>query len=760
MRLVLAGNGLGDKIQIRSGIPGSMTELSADGPAREFLLEVDRTAAPGIYPLAVQTKAGLTNTWLFSVSEFPETVEVESRARRARRNDSASEAQPIETPRVVNGTLTEADRDLYEVWLEAGEPIVFEVEARRLGSAIDPVLAVWAPDGSLVARTNDSPGIGQDARVALPAPVEGNYTVEVHDARFSRQARNFYRLVAAPIEFAEEIFPLGWKAGEPVQVELSGGTLSKPRKVTVKGATAALPGMRGGLPMPFLRGLGTETIESRSRKRRRLTEGTVVNGRISQPGEIDRYRLSVRPGEEWMIETQAAILGTSQLYTLLVLRDQAGEKLGSAGDQPPEELLSNISTRAETFGDPALGLTVPAGVSELEISVEDLLGRGGRGFGYRLVARRQSADFILRLDDTHVNVPRDGSAAVSVTLDRRGFEGAIRVVAEGLPAGVIAEGGNIPAEFGGMTTQRNSRRGRLILNASADAESSVAKVSFFGEGITPDGRIIRRPALTSRIVTPVAGPGQRALRLPSSTGSVDTVVADPAPAELKVLSPRSLRLIQGLERAIEWAYHARENGVQAISPVQLVNAPSVANLRILGGAKIKVGDSKGTFEMNTTMGTPAMRFDLVLQARVRHQGVQHTIYSPAITVDIVQGYSVGAPEQPVDVSAGAGFSIGGSFLREPDFDSQVIVEASNLPVGVRCDPQTIADTPERYSLDCRAEQGVAEGEHLVEITPQSILAGRGTEAVPYNIKPVEAILVIAAGDTMATVEQPSRSQSQ
>ena len=221
-----------------------------------------------------------------------------------------------------------------------------------------------------------------------------------------------------------------------------------------------------------------------------------------------------------------------------------------------------------------------------------------------------------------------------------------------------------------------------------------------------------------------------------------------------------MRLIQGLERAIEWAYHARENGVQAISPVQLVNAPSVANLRILGGAKIKVGDSKGTFEMNTTMGTPAMRFDLVLQARVRHQGVQHTIYSPAITVDIVQGYSVGAPEQPVDVSAGAGFSIGGSFLREPDFDSQVIVEASNLPVGVRCDPQTIADTPERYSLDCRAEQGVAEGEHLVEITPQSILAGRGTEAVPYNIKPVEAILVIAAGDTMATVEQPSRSQSQ
>ncbi len=760
VRLMLEGNGIGGKIQLRSGIPGSLTELSADGPARQFLLEVDAAAAPGVYPLAVQTKDGLTNTWLFSVSAFPETVEAESRKPRALRNDTAAGAQPIETPRVVNGTLTGADRDLYEVSLEAGESIVFEVEARRLGSAIDPVLAVWAPDGTLVARSNDSPGIGQDARVAVQAPVDGNYTVEVHDARFSRQARNFYRLLAAPIEFAEEIFPLGWKTGEPVQVELSGGTLSKPSKVTVEGTTAALPGTRGGLPMPFLRGQDRETLESRSKKGRRLAEGTVVNGRISEPGEVDRYRLTVEPGEEWMIETQAAILGTSQLYTLLVVHDQAGKKLGSAGDQPPEELLSNINTRAETFGDPALGLTVPDGVSELELSVEDLLGRGGRGFAYRLVARRQSGDFILRLNDTHVNVPRDGSTAVSVTLDRRGFDGAVRVVAEGLPDAVVAEGGNIPAEFGGMTTQRNSRQGRLILNASADAKPGRATVSFFGEGITTDGRIIRRPALTSRIVTPVSGPKQRALRLPGTAGMVDAIVAEPAPAELEILSPRALRLVQGLKRDIEWAYHTRETGVQAISPVQLVNAPAVANLRILGGVKIKAGDPKGTFEMNTTMGTPAMRFDLVLEAQVRHQGVEHTIYSPAITVDIVQGYSLGAPDQPVEVTAGAEFAIAGSFSREPDFDSAVLVEAANLPVGVSCDPRTIADTPERYSLPCRAAAGVAEGEHLVEITPQSVLAGRGTEAVPYNIEPVEAVLVITGADTIATVQQPLRSQPQ
>ena len=101
---------------------------------------------------------------------------------------------------------------------------MFEVEARRLGSAIDPVLALRSPDGTIIARTDDSPGIGSDARLSFLPPSDGDYIVEVHDARFSEQRRNFYRLVAGPLEYAEEIFPLGWKAGEHVDVELSGGS--------------------------------------------------------------------------------------------------------------------------------------------------------------------------------------------------------------------------------------------------------------------------------------------------------------------------------------------------------------------------------------------------------------------------------------------------------------------------------------------------------------------------------------------------------
>ncbi len=751
VRLLLKGNGIDGKIRIRSEIPGSITELSSEGPTRQYLLEIAPDTAPGAYPLAVETGDGLTNAWLFSVSSFPEAPETESLRPRAPRNDFEEGAQPIKTPVVINGTLGQADRDLYRASLKAGERVVLEVEARRLGSAVDPVLAIRSPGGGILARSDDSPGIGGDARIDFAAPSDGDYFIEVHDARFSKQQRNFYRLLAGSIEYADAIFPLGWTQGEPVEVELSGGTLNSPRRVSVEGNEVALPGGRSGLPLPLLRSADPETLEPAGTKIGQLKEGTIVNGRISEQGEIDRYRLNVTAGEEWMIETQAAILGTSQLYTLLVMRDQDGKKLASAGDQPPAALLSNISTRAETFGDPSLGIRVPEGVSELELSIEDLLGRGGPGFSYRLVARRQPADFILRLNETHINIPRDGSASVSLTMDRRGFDGAIRMVAEGLPEGIVAEGGNIPAEFGGMTTQRTSLTGRITLTASADAELGNASIAIYGEGRTEDGRMIRRPALTSRLVTAVAGTNQRPVRIPGNKESVAAMVVDEGPASIDLVSPRRLRLIQGLKHNIEWTYKTRTTGVQSLSAVKLMNAPPVGNLRILGDAKIKPGDNKGVFEMNTTMGTPTMQFDLVLQTQVRHEGVEHTIYSPAIIVDIVPGYSVGAPAGPVSAGTGADFKIAGSFSREPEFDSEVVVEAINLPVGVSCDSQSIGGSPDSYALRCRAETTAAAGEYFVEIAPRSVLAGRDKEAVPYNIPPVEAVLVIASDDTIAGV---------
>src|SRR5262249_19607636 len=107
----------------------------------------------------------------------------------------------------------------------AGEKRVFEVEARRCGSAIDPVLRILDASGKQLARSDDSPGAGLDARLDFTFPSEGNFYVEVTDARFSTQVQNFYRLKMGAYRHAAGVFPLGGRRGERVPVTFFGGNL-------------------------------------------------------------------------------------------------------------------------------------------------------------------------------------------------------------------------------------------------------------------------------------------------------------------------------------------------------------------------------------------------------------------------------------------------------------------------------------------------------------------------------------------------------
>jgi hypothetical protein len=759
LTLTLRGYGLDENTKVLTSIPGTLTRLTPErknGRELPFLLELAPDAAVGAYPIRVETTAGLSNTLLFSVGPFAEWIEDESEATvEEHLNDSAETAQAVAAPFTINGTLGEADRDFYRLSGKQGESLVFEAESRRVGSAIDPVLVLRDAAGRVVARNNDAAGISPDARLAIAFPGDGEYFLEVHDARFSAQAQNFYRLKAGPLQYAESMFPLGWKRGEPVEVELFGGNLPAPVKVrpdlsaaaTASGYAAVhVPGDAVSLPFRFAVSDRDEAYEPAGQGPYKLAPGTVTNGRIAQPAEIDEYRLSVTPGESWMIETQAAGLGPSQLYTLITLYDGKGKKLASAGDQEPEEALSFISSTGQTFGDPHLGFQVPEGVREIRVTVEDLLQRGGPGYVYRLTALRQPPDFRLTLAAPYVNIPQNGSAMLPVTLDRRGYMGLVELRVEGLPEDISVYGGHIPAEFGGMTTARTSRRGVLVLTPKPGSPPRQLELKVYGEGRTEKGELIRRAAEATGMVTGVRGPGQDPVTAPWLEAALPARVVEPEPAVLEVTSPLRVRLIQGMEHEIRWAFHSRVSGVAQTAKVRTQNEPAVGNLRVIGGAQVKTGDNSGVFLLQTTMGTPAMVFDMVLSCDVEVDGRGITITSPAITYEIVQGYDIEPPGEPVRISKGGKAAIRGVFHRQPEFSSPVTLKANNLPVGVSCSTAEIREA-EVYHLECEAAAGVDPGEYEIELAAASTLAGRDKEAVPYTIPSVSAKMLVGGEST-------------
>ena len=111
-------------------------------------MELEKDAPVGIYPLRLETNSGLSNLWLFSVGEFPDVAEEETRmAGEPDQNGTPGFAQAVSLPSVVNGRLQGADRDVYRFEMMPDEDVTLEVEARRVGSAIDPVLRLLDAEG-------------------------------------------------------------------------------------------------------------------------------------------------------------------------------------------------------------------------------------------------------------------------------------------------------------------------------------------------------------------------------------------------------------------------------------------------------------------------------------------------------------------------------------------------------------------------------------------------------------------------------------
>lgn len=643
-KLTVVGRDLVDVVRIHSTLPADFTPLAPEIPAgamgagryATFLVEPKPEAATGVYPIRIETAGGISNVLLFSIGDLPELTEDESQpGATPNRNDSMENAQSLPSSAVtVTGALRGPERDFYRLQGKAGERRVVEVEARRVGSAIDPVLRFYDQSGKVLAKSEDTPMLGLDARIDVKLPRDGFYYIELHDARFSTQSANFYRLKTGSYDYPTDLFPLGGRRGETTEVSLGASLVSV--KADHQSAFVNLPGSPA-LPLPFDVG---EYAEVREPVFEALSAPVTINGRLEKPGEIDRYKLSVKPGERMMIEVRARELGTSKLMAVLTVTDSSGKRLARAGDEPLPEDFYNVGQSA-TAGDPYVFFEVPAEVTEVEVAVEDLAERGGRHYSYRIVAAPSTEDFRLTLLTPFVNVPEGGTVNVPVLMDRRGYLGDVRLRVKNPPEGLIVEGGYIPAQNPSQITGNRGlvRTGVLMLSAEPGVRLSAMELEVEGVGRLPDGREIVRSATGPGMMVAVYGATQqgsvdrqRPLTAPWMAMRLPAAGAASLPAKLAVTLEKTTHKDLGDEFLFRWRWTGAA-GLDYPDSVS-VDMVSAADIRAIEMRKDPGDPATGTFLVTTTKLTQPGDYDVYIVGRLKHMDQDLLIYSRPITVSV------------------------------------------------------------------------------------------------------------------------------
>src|SRR5262249_42862801 len=140
----------------------------------------------------------------------------------------------------------------------------------------------------------------------------------------------------------------------------------------------------------------------------------IINGRISHPGEEDKYRLAVQPGARLRFDVNANRIG-SPLDAVLTLQNESGALLAQADD------------RTDSV-DPLLDFTVPQGTKTLIAAIKDVAQRGGPEYLYRLaVLPADLPDFDLSVSEDRLLVQPGSCGVIRVDAERRGYNGPIRL---------------------------------------------------------------------------------------------------------------------------------------------------------------------------------------------------------------------------------------------------------------------------------------------------------------------------------------------
>ncbi|MGD9723880.1 MAG: hypothetical protein AB7O59_20960 [Pirellulales bacterium] len=732
--LVIEGGELLPEPRIWFSAPLAKSTIK-DGATAERLeveLALDGQTPAGIYLLRIGSAAGISASVAVGVDNLPQ---IPFAPQLTTTNVALS--GNLEGSAVLTTTFTG----------KQGQRVVVDVESRRLGANLNPVIRVFDARHVQLAWSQGQPALVGDARTSVTLPADGTYTIELHDALFRGAAPGHFRMKVGELTYADMVFPLGVQQGQEASFEFRGGNLPEAARATANWSItdgrsqlsrpapwpADVHGLTGARPTVVVSN-HVEVVEAGEQPQAIAAAPVAINGRLAAAGEQDRYRLAVSPGQTLRFDMLARRAG-GPLDGVLSIQNEQGAELAGNDDRP------NTS-------DPGLDFAVPKDVTSVLVAVRDLQGRGGADFVYRVqVTPVGQPDFSATLETDRLLVPKDGTAVARVLVQRLGYDGPVKLSLANLPAGITVSGDEVPAGATQALVTLTAPGASPAQSISSALATSTAPNTTIAHAVLPPATSVteHQPWLREEVALAVTNPNPLVLAWNDFSADVRLAQGTTLPITLRV--ERTAGLTGAVRLALLTTQVTPRKTVKVNNQDQEVDDVE-RTLRLEAVPTIAADQNEIEARIVVPADLPRIPYDLALQAELLAADGKSVVLSavtPARRLATAAPLAIELAGATVEARAGLGETgkLVGKVHRVPGFALPVTLRVTGLPAGTRPIALEVPADKSDFEIPVAVRYGTPAGdlanvklEATSKIDPKNEQAMVRGDDVPLAIKVV------------------------
>ena len=700
---------VGEKIAAVKVIETAGNRITAD-------VTVPADVQPGFYPLRAAGATGVSNAAIIAIDRLAEGA-----------FNTTSAEKPAALPAAFSGTI--AGTQEARVWFRGtkGQRVVAEVEARRLGAGMDPVVEIKTSRGTPMKIEWRKHQLHGDTRAEVTLPTDGVYFAELHDLSYKAPGNSPFRMRIGDLKVIDRLLvsgtggdktitPLGTGLTPNLRIKAKTDSSSNLRLQSLPEIDGPLPSIQTGDAMEYVENSKGKQPNVDARFGGDNSQSMVaINGVIAKANERDVFNLQVTENTKLYLTLKSRSLGSPLDGTLQVANGK--QILGTKNSGG----LGN---------DVAIEVTVPKGVKSLQIRIGDFAKTGSDAHAYRLLVHRSGRiDFRIAAKTGTVEIPENGSTVLRLGVTRSGggfaYAGPIRLTVEGDPGVQIT-----PTE---LPEEAANRDVFVVLTRTGPATDRVTPLTILAESARGSAvrRFVRVPAVTpvvSSAFTGVVAAG----RAKPVDASINVAGIPPIlfrgtevrlPIHMTSLSQNDVGTVRfkllSTERSRDKKPRVRE------VPNQFVNSEqSTSDLRMI---------------VPTDVADPLIDFVVIgeLVDNPFAPVAKAVVYSAPIRLMVQTGVRLVPNAQSLSLKIGTQPKVTGLVARRFGFDGPVRVSIAGLPKGYAATAVNVAGNQRAFEIPVTLPKAAKPGDLKVQLVTQSSTGAIMRPNQPVTIKVVK-----------------------